>query len=86
MYGVEPICRVLQIAPSTYYRCKSLENNVERSCQRYHRDEVLKPEILRVWRENRSVYGVRKVWKQLKRESFDVARCTMHGCSIDGCA
>jgi len=77
MYGVESICRVLQIAPSTYYRCKSLENNVERRCQRYHRDEALKPEILRVWRENRSVYGVRKVWKQLKRESFDVARCTV---------
>lgn len=77
MYGVEPICRVVQIAPSTYYRCKSLEAQPEQRCQRYHRDEALKPEIMRVWQENRQCYGARKVWKQMKREGFTVARCTV---------
>lgn len=77
LYGVEPICRVVQIAPSTYYRCKSLEAKPEQRCQRYHRDEALKPEIMRVWQENRRCYGARKVWKQMKREGFTVARCTV---------
>ena len=77
MYGVEPICRVVRIAPSTYYRCKSLEAKPEKRCQRYHRDEALKPEIMRVWQENRRCYGARKVWKQMKREGFTVARCTV---------
>ena len=77
MYGVEPICRQVQIAPSTYYRYKALEAEPERRCQRYHQDEALKPEILRVWQENKQCYGVRKVWKQMKREGFSVARCTV---------
>lgn len=68
---------MLQIAPSTYYRCKSFEAQPELRCQRYHEDEALKPEILRVWQENRQCYGIRKVWKQLKREDFTVARCTV---------
>ncbi len=76
LYGVEPICRVFKIAPSTYYRCKALEAKPEHRCQRFHQDEALKPEILRLWQENRSCYGVRKVWKQMKREHFTVARCT----------
>lgn len=41
------------------------------------RDEVLKPEIERVFEENLSVYGVRKVWHQMRREGFDIARCTV---------
>jgi len=77
LHGVEPICRVLQIAPSTYYRCKVLEAEPERRCQRYHQDEAIKPQIQRVWQENRRCYGVRKVWKQLQREGFHVARCTV---------
>jgi transposase InsO family protein len=77
LYGVEPICGVLKIAPSTYYRCKALEAKPERRCQRFHQDEALKPEILRVWQENHSCYGVRKVWKQMMREGFTVARCTV---------
>jgi putative transposase len=77
LHGVEPICRVLQIAPSTYYRCKSFEAQPQLRCQRYHQDEALKPEILRVWQENRQCYGIRKVWKQLRREDFAVARCTV---------
>jgi putative transposase len=77
LHGVEPICRVLRIAPSTYYRCKALEAAPAERCLRYHTDEALKPEIMRVWQENRQCYGVRKVWKQLKREGFTVARCTV---------
>jgi transposase InsO family protein len=77
LHGVEPICRVLQIAPSTYYRCKSFEAQPQLRCQRYHQDEALKPEILRVWQENRQCYGIRKIWKQLRREDFAVARCTV---------
>ncbi len=68
---------MLQIAPSTYFRCKSLAAQPQLRCQRYHQDEVLKPEILRVWQDNRQCYGIRKVWKQLKREDFTVARCTV---------
>ena len=68
---------MLRIAPSTYYRCKALEAAPAQRCQRYHTDEALKPEIMRVWQENRQCYGVRKVWKQLKREGFTVARCTV---------
>lgn len=77
MYGVEPICRQLQIAPSTYYRYKTLEAEPMRRCQRYHQDEALKPEIMRVWQENKQCYGVRKVWKQMNREGFAIARCTV---------
>ena len=77
LYGVEPICNVLPIAPSTYYRHKDLERSPSKRCDRYHRDELLKPEIRRVWQENRRVYGVRKVWKQLHREGIQVARCTV---------
>lgn len=68
---------MLRIAPSTYYRCKALEAAPAQRCQRYHMDEALKPEIIRVWQESRQCYGVRKVWKQLKREGFTVARCTV---------
>ena len=76
-YGVEPICEQLPIAPSTYYRAKQLEREPERRSHRFHRDEALKPEIERVWQEHHRVYGARKVWKQLKREGFEVARCTV---------
>ena len=76
-YGVEPICRTLPIAPSTYYEEKARERDPARRPSRHHRDEALKPEITRVWNENFQVYGARKVWKQLKREGFDVARCTV---------
>jgi hypothetical protein len=71
-FGVEPICRVLPIAPSTYYDTKSRPPSA-----RSVRDEALKPEILRVYAENRSVYGPRKVWRQLRREGIHVARSTV---------
>ena len=71
-FGVEPICRVLQVAPSTYYAAK-----VRPLCARALRDEELKHEITRVWGENFRVYGADKVWRQLNREDHRVARCTV---------
>ncbi len=68
-FGVEPICQVLPIAPSTYYEQKARERDPGRRPARYHQDEALKPKITRVWQENFQVYGARKVWKQLKREA-----------------
>jgi putative transposase len=76
-FGVEPICTVLPIAPSTYYEHKARQRDPDRRSDRAKRDDVLRPEIQRVWDENFSVYGVRKVWRQLKREDFVVARCTV---------
>lgn len=76
-YGVEPICKVLPIAPSTYHRHKELEQHPERRSGRAKRDERLSEHIQRVWEENHRNYGARKVWKQLKRESVPAARCTV---------
>jgi len=76
-YGVEPICEVLPIAPSTYYAHKAQQRDPERLCARARRDAELRVEIERVWQENFCVYGVRKVWRQLKREQIAVARCTV---------
>jgi len=76
-YGIEPICRVLPIAPSTYYEQKARRVDASRLPPRLARDAELREEVERVWKENRSVYGARKVWLQLKREGFDVARCTV---------
>lgn len=76
-YGVEPICEVLPIAPSTYYEKKARERDPERRSARAKRDEELRAKIERVWEENQGVYGVRKVWRQLKREGLHVARCTV---------
>jgi putative transposase len=76
-YGVEPICKVLPIAPSTYYAHAAKRADLEKLSARAKRDIVLKPEIARVFRENFEVYGVRKVWRQLQREGVNVARCTV---------
>lgn len=76
-YGVEPICRVLPIAPSTYYTHAARQADPERQPARWHRDAVLCKQIRRVWEENFRVYGVRKVWRQLLREGVQVARCTV---------
>ncbi len=76
-FGVEPICRVLPIAPSTYYARKAVEQNPERRCDRAKRDEHLRPEIRRVFDDNYGVYGAEKVWRQLRREGNKVARCTV---------
>ena len=76
-YRVEPICRVLPVAPSTYHEHVAQRRDPSRLSARAQRDEALKPEVLRVFAENFSVYGVRKVWRQMQREGFDVARCTV---------
>ena len=73
-YGVEPICAVLPIAPSTYYAHKAREADPRLRPARAQRDEVLRGEIRRVWKSNFQVYGVRKVWRQLNREGHAVAR------------
>jgi putative transposase len=71
-FGVEPICRVLPIAPSTYY-----QHSGRPPSARALRDAKLKAEIARVHAENFGVYGARKVWRQLRREGITVARCTV---------
>ncbi|MCY7412779.1 MAG: IS3 family transposase [Salinibacterium sp.] len=76
-YGVEPICAVLPIAPSTYYEAKARERDPSRHPARTQRDAVLREDIGRVWQSNRRVYGVRKVWRQLAREGITTARCTV---------
>ncbi len=87
-YGVEPICAVVPIAPSTYYEHKARQADPTRLSARAQRDAVLRGEIRRVWQENFEVYGIKKVWKQLNRESITVARCTvarlMGGLGIQG--
>ena len=76
-YGVEPICRVLTIAPSTYHAHVARRADPSRLPDRLRRDADLKVEIRRVFEENFRVYGVRKVWRQLRREGFSTARCTV---------
>jgi putative transposase len=76
-YGVEPICKVLPIAPSTYHEHAARHRDPARLSERAKRDEVLKREVQRVFDETFRVYGVRKVRRQLKREGFEVARCTV---------
>lgn len=76
-YGVEPICDVLPIAPSTYYARKAQAEDHALQSPRVQRDARLRGEIRRVWEANFQVYGARKVWKQLHREGIAVARCTV---------
>jgi putative transposase len=76
-YGVEPICAVLPIAPSTYYLAKARADDPAQCSQRALRDATLREEIRRVWETNLRVDGVRKVWRQLLREGIAVARCTV---------
>jgi len=76
-YGVEPICAVLPIAPSTYYEHKARQADPWRLPERARRDAVLCEEIKRVWHESRRLYGARKIWRQLGREGIEVARCTV---------
>ena len=76
-YGVEPISSVLPIAPSTDYAHKAQQRDPSLRSARAQREEVLREEIRRVWKENFQVYGARKVWRQLNREGTRVARCTV---------
>jgi putative transposase len=76
-YGVESICAVVPIAPSTYYEYKARQADPDRMPARARRDSWLRTEIQRVWEQNFSVYGPRKVWRELKRQGVTVARCTV---------
>ena len=76
-YGVEPICAVLPIAPSTYFLRKAQQQDATKRAARVRRDEELRQEIRRVWTEHQQVYGPRKVWRQLRREGMRIARCTV---------
>jgi putative transposase len=76
-HGVEPICKVLPIAPSTYHAYIAKRADPSRLSARARRDAALKDEVQRVFEANFRVYGVRKVWRQLQREGFEVARCTV---------
>ncbi|NIJ72274.1 transposase InsO family protein [Xanthomonas sp. F4] len=77
VHGVEPICRVLPISPSTYHAHAARMADPALRCLRAKTDETLMAQVQRVWDENFKVYGVRKVWRQMRREQFDVARCTV---------
>ncbi len=68
-FGVEPICRTLQVAPSTYYACKARPPSA-----RAVADEGLKVEVARVYKQNFEVYGAEKIWRQLAREGIRVGR------------
>ena len=76
-YGVEPICKVLQIAPSCYWRHAAQLRNPTLRCTRAKHDDEIIPHIQRVWHANMQVYGADKVWKQMNREGIAVARCTV---------
>ena len=88
VYGVEPICAELPIAPSTYYEQKARQADPGRLPPRMQRDTVLRFDIRRVWEANFQVYGADKVWRQLHREGVEVARCTverlMRGMGLQG--
>ena len=75
--GVEPVCNQLPIAASTYYDHQAKRADPSRLSGRAKRDAELRPEIRRVFDANFQVYGVRKVWHQMRREGFDIARCTV---------
>jgi len=76
-HGVEPICKLLPIAPSTYRAHAARRRDPAKASPRTRRDAALRKEIQRVFDQNFQVYGVRKVWKQLDREGEKVARCTV---------
>ena len=80
-YGVEPICKVLQIAPSGYRRHAAQQRNPALRCARAQRDDVLMPHIERVWQANLQVYGADKVWQQMNREGVDSG--PLHGRAAD---
>jgi len=76
-FGVEPICKALQVAPSGYHLHAARQKNPALHSARARRDDVLMPEVRRVWEVNLEVYGADKVWRQMNREGIQVARCTV---------
>ena len=76
-YGIEPICRVLPIAPSTYHRAKDLADCPEKRSLRSQHDGFYISEIKRMWQDSKCRYGVRKVWQQMKADALKIARYTI---------
>ena len=76
-FGVEPICKLLQVAPSAYWRHAARQRDPSLLSNRARRDVFLIPHIQRVWQANFQVYGADKIWRQLQREGIQVARCTV---------
>jgi putative transposase len=76
-YGVESICKLLPIAPSTYYEHKGRQSDPKRIPKRLQRDAELRGSVRRIWEENFRAYGARKIWRQLQREHIPAARCTV---------
>ena len=76
-FGVEPICKLLRVAPSAYWRHAARQRDPALLSARARRDAFLIPHIQRVWQANFQVYGAEKVWRQLQREGIQVARCTV---------
>lgn len=76
-YGAEPICKQIQITPSSYYEHKAREQDPDRLPDRIKRDKALERVMQCVWESNLKVYGAHKVWRQLIREGIRVARCTV---------
>ena len=76
-HGVEPICELLPIAPSTYYEHKARQADRSRLPAREHADVLARGHVRRVWQNSGGRYGVRKVWKQLHREDIPIAKCTV---------
>ena len=77
IWGVEPICWVLQISPSTFYAHLAVARDRDLASDRAKRDAELRPQMKQVWEDNRSVYGARKLWHAMRREGHDLARCTV---------
>ena len=75
--GVEPICKALQFAPSTYYDRRAIARDPERASARARSDAALSVKIDGAWADNRKLYGARKIWHVLRRDGEDVARCTV---------
>jgi transposase InsO family protein len=77
VFGVGPICRVLEIAPSTYYAFKAVERDPDLASGRARQDRLDMAAIKQAFDGSRGRYGARKVWHQLRREGHDIARCTV---------
>ena len=77
LFGVEPICKVLPIAPSSYYNRMAVARDPSLASNRARSDTENCAEIDRAWKANRSVYGAKKTWHALRREGKDIARCTV---------
>ena len=76
-HGVEPICRTLQIAPSTYYDRRAIARDPDRASARAKSDAAMSVKIDATWDANRKLYGARKIWHVLRRQGEDAARCTV---------